>query len=52
MPYFELYPAFNGLRSIVEAGSVVVEPPKYLPGYINARYQGTYDAENKMGDYW
>lgn len=48
--YFELYPSFTGLRSIIEAGSVVVEPPKYLPGYINARYQGTYDAENKMGD--
>jgi ABC-type glycerol-3-phosphate transport system substrate-binding protein len=48
--YFNLYPAFTGLRSIVESGTVVVEPPKYLPGYINARYQGTYDAENKMGD--
>lgn len=48
--YFELYPAFTGLRAIVEAGNVVVEPPKFLPGYIQARYQGTYDAENKMGD--
>lgn len=48
--YFELYPSFTGLRTIVEAGSVVIEPPKFLPGYVAARYQGTYDAENKMGD--
>lgn len=48
--FFELYPSFTGLRNIVEAGNVVVEPPKFLPGYIQARYQGTYDAENKMGD--
>lgn len=34
--YFELYPAFTGLRAIVEAGNVVVEPPKFLPGYIQA----------------
>lgn len=48
--FFELYPSFTGLRNIVEAGNVVVEPPKFLPGYIQARYQGNYDAENKMGD--
>lgn len=48
--YFELYPDFTGLRTIIENGKVIVEPPKYLPGYIDARYQGTYDAENKMGD--
>lgn len=48
--YFELYPSFTGLRAIVEAGNVVVEPPKFLPGYVAARYQGTYDAENKMFD--
>ncbi|MBU1093812.1 MAG: extracellular solute-binding protein [Firmicutes bacterium] len=48
--YFALYPSFSSLRSIIEDGTLIVEPPKYLPGYINARYQGTYDAENKMGD--
>jgi len=48
--YFDLYPSFSSLRSIIEDGTLIVEPPKYLPGYINARYQGTYDAENKMGD--
>ncbi len=48
--YFSLYPGLPGLRTIIEAGSFIVEPPKYLPGYVDARYQGTYDAENKMGD--
>lgn len=47
--YFELYPAFTGLRTIIENGSFIVEPTKYLPGYINARYQGTYDADRIMG---
>ena len=48
--YFELYPSFQGLRAIIETGTFIVEPPKYLPGYIAARYGGTYDAENKMSD--
>ena len=48
--YFELYPTFTGLRTIIETGTFIVEPPKYLPGYIQARYAGTYDAENKMSD--
>lgn len=47
--YFELYPAFTGLRTIIENGEFIVEPTKYLPGYINARYQGTYDADRIMG---
>jgi ABC-type glycerol-3-phosphate transport system substrate-binding protein len=46
--YFDLYPNFSSLRSMIVAGNVIVEPPKYLPGYINARYKGTYDAENTM----
>lgn len=48
--YFELYPSFESLRTIIENGTFIVEPPKYLPGYIAARYGGTYDAENKMSD--
>lgn len=47
--YFELYPSFTGLRAIIERGEFIVEPTKYLPGYINARYQGTYDADRMMG---
>ncbi len=48
--YFELYPSFESLRTIIETGTFIVEPPKYLPGYVSARYRGTYDAENKMSD--
>lgn len=48
--YFDLYPSFQGLREIIETGTFIVEPPKYLPGYIAARYSGTYDAENRMGE--
>jgi multiple sugar transport system substrate-binding protein len=48
--YFALYPNFTSLRTIIESGEFIVEPPKYLPGYVDARYQGTYDAENKMAD--
>ncbi|MCK9536880.1 MAG: extracellular solute-binding protein [Bacilli bacterium] len=46
--YFSLYPNFTGLRTIIENKTVIVEPPKYLPGYNDARYGGTYDAENTM----
>lgn len=48
--YFGVFTALKGLRTIIESGNFIVEPPKYLPGYISARYQGTYDADNKMGD--
>jgi hypothetical protein len=27
---------------------LLAEPTKYLPGYIKARYQGSYDSENSM----
>ncbi len=47
--YFELYPSFISLRTIIEKGEFIVEPTKYLPGYINSRYQGTYDADRIMG---
>ena len=48
--YFEIYPSFTGLRTIIEAGKFVVEPPKFQVGYDKVRYNGTYDADNKMGD--
>lgn len=46
--YFEIYSAFEDLESIIEAGNYIVEPVKYLPGYNESRYTGTYDAENNM----
>lgn len=46
--YFELYPSFTGLRTIIESGSFVMENQKNLPGYNVARYTGTYDSEHNM----
>lgn len=46
--FFEIYSAFTTLKGIIEKGTYIVEPPKYLPGYNSARYSGTYDAESNM----
>lgn len=48
--FFEIYSSFTGLRTIVESGSVLLEPVKFSVGYNNIRYHGVYDAENKMGE--
>lgn len=48
--FFEIYNSFPGLRTIVEKGSVLLEPVKFQIGYNNVRYHGVYDAENKMGE--
>lgn len=48
--YFSIYPSFKGLRAIIEAGSFVVEPPKFQVGYDKVRYNGNYNEDNKMGD--
>ncbi len=48
--FFEIYYSFPGLRAIVEAGSVLLEPVKSVVGYNEVRYHGAYDGENKMGD--
>lgn len=48
--YFGIYPSFTGLRSIIEAGNFVVEPPKFQVGYDKVRYNGNYNEDNKMGD--
>ena len=46
--YFALYPDFPGYREVVESQSFIAEPVKYMPGYNEVRYTGTYDAENNM----
>lgn len=48
--FFEIYHSFPGLRTIVESGSVLLEPVKFSVGYNDVRYQGVYDGENKMGE--
>ena len=49
--YFnELYPDFPGYREVVESQSFIAEPVKYMVGYNEVRYTGTYDPENRMFD--
>ena len=46
--FFALYPDFPGYREVVESQSFIAEPTKYMVGYIQVRYNGTYDSENTM----
>ncbi len=46
--YFDTFWAFEDLRDIIDNGTFIVEPPKFLPGYNAARYSGAYDVETNM----
>ncbi len=46
--FFALYPSFPGYREVVESQSFIAEPTKYMVGYNQVRYKGTYDSENSM----
>ena len=46
--FFELYPAFPGYRDVIESQSFIAEPTKYMVGFNQVRYKGTYDSENTM----
>ena len=46
--FFDLYPAFPGYREVVESQTFIAEPTKYMVGYNQVRYKGTYDSENTM----
>ena len=48
--FFELYPTFVEFRKVVSHGSYVIEPNKYVPGYIKARWTADFDAERTVGD--
>jgi len=47
--FFELYPTFTELRKVVSYGEYIIEPNKYVPGYIDARWNEDYDAETTVG---
>ena len=46
--FFDLYPDFPGYREVVESQTFIAEPTKYMVGYNQVRYKGTYDSENTM----
>lgn len=47
--FFELYPTFTEFRKVVSYGDYIIEPNKYVPGYIDARWEEDYDAETTVG---
>lgn len=47
--FFALYPTFTEFRKVVSFGEYIIEPNKYVPGYINARWEEDYDAETTVG---
>lgn len=47
--FFALYPTFTEFRKVVSYDNYIIEPNKYVPGYINARWNEDYDAETTVG---
>ncbi|MBN2540532.1 MAG: carbohydrate ABC transporter substrate-binding protein [Bacilli bacterium] len=47
--FFNIYPTFTEFRKVVEYGDYIIEPNKYVPGYIKARWNADYDAERTVG---
>ncbi|MDT8336731.1 MAG: extracellular solute-binding protein [Candidatus Izemoplasmatales bacterium] len=48
--FFEIYPTFVEFRKVVAHVNFVIEPNKYVPGYIKARWTANFDAERTVGD--
>lgn len=47
--FFAIYPTFTEFRKVVAYGDYIIEPNKYVPGYIKARWTEDYDAETTVG---
>jgi len=48
--FFEIYSTFTEFRKVVEYDDYIIEPNKYVPGYIKARWTGVYNATTSLGD--
>lgn len=49
--FFTIYSTFTSLKTIIEEhDSFIIEPNKYIPGYNQARFHGTYDATLTLGN--
>lgn len=46
--FFTISGEITGYREVLEHGNYIVEPVKFLPGYIQARYNAQYDADDNM----
>ncbi|HAQ56529.1 MAG TPA: hypothetical protein DCR44_03915 [Acholeplasmatales bacterium] len=48
--FFGIYTTFTEFRKVVEYDDYIIEPNKYVPGYIKARWTGVYNATTSLGD--
>jgi len=47
--FFAIYPTFTEFRKVVSHNSFIIEPNKYVPGYIKARWTLAFDATYNVG---
>ncbi len=47
--FFGIYSSFTELRKVISHDSYIIEPNKYVPGYIKARWNEIYDATQTVG---
>lgn len=47
--FFGIYTTFTEFRKVVEYDDYLIEPNKYVPGYIDARWNGVFNATTTLG---
>jgi multiple sugar transport system substrate-binding protein len=47
--FFGIYTTFTEFRKVVEYDDYIIEPNKYVPGYIKARWDGVFNATTTLG---
>lgn len=47
--FFGIYDTFTEFRKVVEYADYIIEPNKYVPGYIKARWTGDYVVNMNLG---
>ncbi len=47
--FFGIYDTFTEFRKVVEYSDYIIEPNKYVPGYIKARWTGDYVVNMNLG---
>jgi len=48
--FFGIYTTFTEFRKLVQHDSFIIEPNKYVPGYIKARWTGVFNASTNLGE--
>jgi multiple sugar transport system substrate-binding protein len=47
--FFSIYPTFTELKKVVSYNHYILEPNKYVPGYIKARWDAAFNADMTVG---